>query len=142
MKYENNKQGIRGWLNPRGFGIERISYLFMRISGIFLLVFFIVHVIHAASILDRLSWGKLLQIAYSTEGFIFLIIMIGMATFHTINGIRLMLNHNGRGVGTPRRIDFLDPIQSQNYKNKLCIYASIGIAALAMWVGIGVLFEV
>ena len=137
-----NSQGLRGWLNPKGFGIERISWMFMRISGIFLLVFFIVHVIHAASILDRISWGKLLQIAYSTEGFIFLTIMIGMAVFHTINGIRLMLNHGGRGVGKPRRPDYPYVIQSQNIKNRLCIYASIGIAALAMWVGITVLFEV
>ena len=142
MDYKKNQQGIRGWLNPRGFGIERVSWMFMRISGVFLLIFFIVHVIHAATILDRLSWGKLLQIAYSPEGFIFLIIMIGMAVFHTINGIRLMFNHGGKGVGTPQRVDFLDPIQSQNYKNKLCIYVSIGIAALAMWVGITVLFEV
>ena len=142
MKYGKNKQGLRGWLNPKGFGIERVSWMFMRISGVFLLVFFIVHVIHAGSILDRLSWGKLLQIAYSTEGFVFLTIMIGMGVFHTINGIRLMLNHSGKGVGTPGRYDFLDPIHSQNYKNKLCIYASIGISALAMWAGINVLFEV
>ena len=142
MRYRKNKQGLRGWLNPTGFGIERVSYMFMRISGIFLLVFFIVHVIHTASILDRLSWGKLLQITYSTEGFIFLTIMIGMAVFHTINGIRLMLNHGGRGVGGPKRPDYPYEIRSQNYKNRLCIYASIGLAALAMYVGVTVLFEV
>ncbi len=136
-----NKQGLKGWLNPRGFGIERVSWMFMRISGIFLLVFFVAHVIHSASILDRLSWGQLLQIAYSDEGFVILTLMIGMGVFHTINGIRLMLNHGGKGVGYPRRPDYPYPIQSQNYKNRLCIYVSIGLAALAMWYGLSILYE-
>lgn len=141
MSKVKNQKGLRGWLNPTKFGPGRISFMFMRISGIFLLIFFIVHVIHAASILDRLSWGKLLQIAYSPEGFIFLTIMIGMAVFHTINGIRLMFNQGGISVGVAKRPDYPYEIRSMNSKNKMCIYASIGLAALAMWYGLGVMFE-
>ena len=137
----NNRYGIRGWLNPTKFGIERVSFMFMRISGVFLLVFFVAHIIQEAAILDRLSWGKLLQTAYSPEGFILLTIMIGMSVFHTINGIRLMINQGGVGVGRPKRPDYPYEVRSQNYKNKLCIYASIGLAALAMWYGLQVLFE-
>ena len=115
--------------------------MFMRISGVFLLVFFVAHIIQEAAILDRLSWGKLLQTAYSPEGFIVLTIMIGMSVFHTINGVRLMINQGGIGVGRPKRPDYPYEIRSRNYKNKLCIYASIGLAALAMWYGLQVLFE-
>lgn len=83
---------------------------------IFLLVFFIIHVIHAASILDRLTWGQLLLVAYSPTGFIILSVMVSLGTFHTINGIRLMFNQGGIGVGTPRRQDYPYSIQSVNKK--------------------------
>ena len=111
---KENRYGIRGWLNPTKFGIERVSFMFMRISGVFLLVFFTAHIIQEAAILDRLSWGMLLKTAYSPEGFIVLTIMIGMSVFHTINGIRLMINQGGIGVGRPRRPDYPYEIQSRN----------------------------
>ena len=38
---KENRYGIRGWLNPTRFGIERVSFIFMRISGIFCYFFFL-----------------------------------------------------------------------------------------------------
>ena len=78
----------------------------MRISGIYLLVFFIVHVIHAASILDRMTWGQMLFLTYSPMGFVVLSVMIALGTFHAINGIRLMFQQGGLGIGTPARPDY------------------------------------
>jgi len=59
------------------------------------------------------------------------------------NGIRVMLGHGGIGVGKPGRPDYpYDKPASLNNKHKLCIYASIGLAALAMLYGLQVMFGV
>ena len=79
----------------------------MRISGIYLLVFFVVHVIHAMSILDRMTWGQMLFLTYSPTGFVVLSVMIALGTFHAINGIRLMFQQGGLGIGTPTRLIIL-----------------------------------
>ena len=137
----NNKKTLRTWLNPRGYGIQRLSWLLMRISGVFLLVFFVIHVIHSASILDRVAWGQLLMTTYSPTGFIILSVMISLGAFHTINGIRLMFNQGGIGVGTPKRPDYPYTIASANRKNRLCIYVAIGVAVLVLYYSLGVLFK-
>ena len=54
-----------------------------------MLVFFIVHIIDAATILDRMTWGQMLFLTYSPTGFVILSVMIALGTFHAINGIRL-----------------------------------------------------
>lgn len=138
---KENKKTLRSWLNPKGYGIGRVSWLFMRISGVFLLIFFVIHVIHSASILDRLSWGQLLLYAYSPVGFIILSVMISLGTFHTINGIRLMFQQGGIGIGSPRRPDYPYSVESMNKKTRLCIYVSIGVAALVLYYALGVFFK-
>ena len=137
---DDNKEGIRGMANPGRYGIERVAYWLMRITGIGLLVYFIAHIYETSTILNgREAWDKFLELTQSTEGHIVLALVIGMSVFHTINGIRLMLGHGGIGVGRPGRPDYPYKPQSQNMKNKLCIYASIGLAALAMMYGWGVM---
>ena len=137
---DENKEGIRGMANPGRYGIERIAYWLMRITGIGLLVYFIAHIYETSTILNgREAWDKFLELTQSTEGHLVLALVIGMSVFHTINGIRLMLGHGGIGVGRPGRPDYPYKPQSQNMKNKLCIYASIGLAALAMMYGWGVM---
>ena len=112
-------------MNPTGYGISRVSWLLMRISGIYLLIFFVVHVIHAMSVLDRMSWGQLLFLTYSPLGFVVLSVMIGLAAFHCLNGIRLMLNQGGIGIGTPTRPDYPYEIQSMGKKNRLDIITKL-----------------
>ena len=137
---DENKEGIRGMANPGRYGIERVAYGLMRITGIGLLVYFVAHIYETSTILNgREAWDKFLELTQSTEGHIVLALVIGMSVFHTINGIRLMLGHGGIGVGRPGRPDYPYKPQSQNMKNKLCIYASIGLAALAMMYGWGVM---
>ena len=140
-RQDENKEGIRGMANPGRYGIERVAYWLMRITGIGLLVYFIAHIFETSSILNgREAWDKMLELTQTTEGHIILALVIGMSVFHTVNGIRLMLGHGGIGVGKPGRPDYPYKPQSQNMKNKLCIYASIGLAALAMMYGLGVMF--
>ena len=141
MKRNENREGIKGMANPSRYGIERVSYWLMRITGLGLLAYLIGHIYETSSILNGKSvWDSMLQLTQTTQGHIILTLVIGMCVFHTANGIRLMFAHGGIGVGKPTRPDYPYIPNSQNMKNKLCIYASIGVAALAMMYGLSVLF--
>ncbi len=132
---KDRKEGIRGMANPGRYGIERVAYWLMRITGLGLLAYFIGHIYETSSLLDgKAAWNSMLELTQTTEGHIFLALVIGMCVFHTGNGIRLMIAEAGFGFGyTP---------SSLNMKNKLCIYVSIGLAALAMMYGLGVMYDV
>lgn len=136
-----NREGVRGMANPRRYGIERVAYLLMRLTGLGLLAYFVAHIYETSSILrGRAGWDELLAITQSTEGHIILAIVIGMCVFHTVNGIRVMLGHGGVGVGRPGRPDYPYTPRSQNARNKIAIYSAIVLSAVAMMYGISVMF--
>jgi len=140
---KDRKEGIRGMANPGRYGIERVAYWLMRITGLGLLFYFIGHIYETSSLLDgKAAWNSMLELTQTTEGHIFLTLVIGMCVFHTGNGIRLMIAQAGFGFGKPRRPDYPYTPISLNMKNKLCIYVSIGLAALAMMYGLGVMYDV
>ena len=116
---DENKEGIGGMINPRRYGIERVAYLLMRISGLGLLAYFIGHIYETSSILQgEMGWQEFLELTQTTEGHIIMTIVIGMCVFHTVNGIRVMLGHGGVGVGTPARPDYPYKPASQNTRDE------------------------
>jgi len=140
---KDRKEGIRGMANPGRYGIERVAYWLMRITGLGLLAYFIGHIYETSSLLDgKAAWNSMLELTQTTEGHIFLALVIGMCVFHTGNGIRLMIAEAGFGFGKARRPDYPYTPSSLNMKNKLCIYVSFGLAALAMMYGLGVMYDV
>ena len=140
-KVNENKKGIKGMADPRRYGIERVAYLLMRLSGLGLLAYFVAHIYETSSILQgKVGWDEFLEITQTTEGHIILAIVIGMSVFHTVNGIRVMLGEGGVGVGRPARPDYPYSPQSQNSKHKIAIYSAIVLAALAMMYGLAVMF--
>jgi len=140
---KDRKEGIKGMANPGRYGIERVAYWLMRITGLGLLFYFIGHIYETSNLLDgKAAWNSMLELTQTTEGHIFLTLVIGMCVFHTGNGIRLMIAQAGFGFGKPRRPDYPYTPSSLNMKNKLFIYVSIGLAALAMMYGLGVMYDV
>lgn len=140
---DDGREGIKGMANPGRYGIERIAYWLMRLSGLGLLVYFIAHIYETSSILrGEAGWEDLMAMTSSPELHIVLIIVIGMCVFHTVNGIRVMLGHGGVGVGRPTRPDYPYKPASQNYRHKITIYSAIVLAAIAMLYGSAVLFGV
>ncbi|ABK78318.1 succinate dehydrogenase, subunit D [Cenarchaeum symbiosum A] len=138
---DDNREGIKGMANPRRYGIERIAYWLMRLSGLGLLAYFVGHIYETSSILQgRAGWSEVLEMTQTTEGHILLTIVIGMCVFHTGNGIRVMLGHGGIGVGRPARADYPYPAMSLNARHKIGIYSSIVLAAVAMMYGMAVMF--
>jgi succinate dehydrogenase / fumarate reductase cytochrome b subunit len=138
---DENKEGIGGMINPRRYGIERVAYLLMRLSGLGLLAYFIGHIYETSSILKgQVGWNEFLAITQTNEGHALLAIVIAMCVFHTVNGIRVMLGAGGVGVGTPSRPDYPYAPASQNVRQKMGIYSAIVLAAIAMMYGLAVMY--
>ena len=141
METQSNREGVRGMLNPSRYGIERVAYWLQRLTGLGLLFYLIGHIIETSAIVNgKAAWDTMLELTQTTEGHFILILVIGMSVYHTANGIRVMLGHGGIGVGKPGRPDYPYRPASLNYKQRLCIWVSIALAALAMMYGAGVLF--
>ncbi|HIE47155.1 MAG TPA: succinate dehydrogenase [Nitrosopumilus sp.] len=141
MTSDEHKEGIRGMANPSRYGIERVAYLLMRLSGLGLLAYFVAHIYETSNILrGQVGWDEFLELTQTTEGHIFLTVVIGMCVFHTVNGVRVMLGHGGVGVGKPTRPDYPYDPASQNYRHKIGIYSAIVLAAAAMMYGLAVMF--
>ena len=141
MTEDEHKEGIKGMANPGRYGIERVAYWLMRLSGLGLLAYFIAHIYETSSILrGKIGWNEFLELTQTIEGHIFLTLVIGMCTFHTVNGIRVMLGYGGVGVGKPARPDYPYDPASQNYRHKIGIYSAIVLAAAAMMYGLAVMF--
>ena len=137
----SNREGIKGMANPTRYGLERVAYWLQRLSGLGLLAYLIGHIYETSSIVNgRIAWEKMLAITQTPEGHIILTIVIGMCVFHTGNGIRLMISEGGKGIGKPGQPEYPYRAASLNYKQRLCIWVSIALAALAMMYGAAVLF--
>lgn len=141
MPQDERKEGIGGMINPTRYGIERVAYLLMRLSGLGLLAYFIGHIYETSNILrGQVGWNDFMDMISTTEGHIIMSIVIAMCVFHTVNGVRVMLGHGGVGVGKPARPDYPYDPASQNYRHKIGIYSSIVLAAVAMMYGLAVMF--
>ena len=138
---DENKAGVGGMINPGRYGIERVAYILMRLTGLGLLAYFIGHIYETSSILKReVGWDEFLALTQTNEGHAVLAIVIGMCVFHTVNGIRVMLGHGGVGVGRPARPDYPYLPASQNARHKIGIYSAIVLAAIAMMYGLAVMY--
>ena len=138
---DENKAGVGGMINPGRYGIERVAYILMRLTGLGLLAYFIGHIYETSSILKgEVGWDEFLALTQTNEGHAVLAIVIGMCVFHTVNGIRVMLGHGGVGVGKPARPDYPYLPASQNARHKIGIYSAIVLAAIAMMYGLAVMY--
>jgi succinate dehydrogenase / fumarate reductase, cytochrome b subunit len=138
----SNREGLRGWLNPIKYGWERVSYWFQRLTGIFLLVYFIGHVYETSSLTNGPdAWAAMLEMTQTIGGHLFLILVIGASTFHTVNGIRLIFTHSGQGLGKPGRPDYPYDPASINNRQRSGLWIAFVLTAVAMLYGTNVLFS-
>jgi len=137
----NNREGLKGWLNPLRYGWERLSYWLQRLTGVFLLVYFVGHVYETSSLTQGLdAWNAMLAMTQTVWGHIFLILVIGTSTFHSVNGIRLIFTESGKGLGKAGRPDYPYDAASLNYRQRSGIWIALILAAIAMLYGASVLF--
>ena len=137
----NNREGIIGWLNPGRYGWERVAYWLQRLTGVGLLAYFVGHIYETSSLTQGFdAWNTMLELTQTPMGHMILLLVIGMSTFHSANGIRLVFTHGGKGVGSPGRPDYPYDAASLNYGQKSGIWIALILAAVAMLYGASVLF--
>ena len=137
----NNREGIIGWLNPGRYGWERVAYWLQRLTGVGLLAYFVGHIYETSSLTQGFdAWNTMLELTQTPMGHMILLLVIGMSTFHSANGIRLVFTHGGKGVGSPGRPDYPYDAASLNYRQKSGIWIALILAAVAMLYGASVLF--
>ncbi len=137
----NNREGIKGWLNPGRYGWERVSYWLQRLTGVGLLAYFVGHIYETSSLTQGPdAWAAMLELTQTPMGHLILLLVIGMSTYHSANGIRLIFTHGGKGLGKPGRPDYPYDAVSLNYRQKSGIWIALILAAAAMLYGASVLF--
>jgi len=99
-KQYDNHLGIIGWLGGGRWGLERYLYILHRITGLGLLLFFLLH-IFASSVRMQgpESWANAMVLLKNPifklgEFFVFVAF-----AFHALNGVRLILIELGLAVG-------------------------------------------
>lgn len=137
----NNREGMKAWLNPGRYGWERMSYWLQRLTGVGLLAYFVGHIYETSSLTQGPdAWAAMLELTQTPMGHLILILVIGMSTYHSANGIRLIFTHGGKGLGKPGRPDYPYDAVSLNYRQKSGIWIALILAAAAMLYGASVLF--
>ena len=102
-RYDNHLE-LLGWAVGGKWGIERYLYTLHRITGVGILLFFIIHIFASSGRVFGPESGKITMIVLQNpilkigEAFVF----IGFA-FHALNGIRLILIELGFMVGKPEQ---------------------------------------
>jgi len=131
---EVNK-GIRRWFFYHPLSLSRAAFIFQRITGISLTVFFIIHVLTIGLFFDPFNWISFINTVETPLGWLGLIIMISAIGFHLVNGFRLTLAEFGFNLGNPTRPDFPYKIHSINKFQKSIIILAIIIALLSSIIG-------
>jgi succinate dehydrogenase / fumarate reductase cytochrome b subunit len=104
VKYRGhpNRLGIRGWVGGGSWGPDRYLYTLHRLTGLGLLLYFLLHVVVTSSrALGQAAWEQSMA---RVSGPIFMIgeyLVFVAFVFHAINGVRLLFAELGYGVGQP-----------------------------------------
>ena len=97
-----NRLGIRGWLGGGRWGLERYLYTLHRVTGLGLLLYFLLHIVVTTSrAFDEAAWERAMG---AVSGGVFKIgeyLVFAAFAFHAVNGIRLVIVELGWGVGKP-----------------------------------------
>ena len=99
-RYEN-QLGVWGWLGKGRWGIERYAYALHRLTGLGILLYFLMHVV----VTSLRAWGfylwtpgEMLHAPVFRAGEI---PVVAAFAYHAMNGVRLFLVELGFAVGRP-----------------------------------------
>ena len=119
-----NRLGIRGWVGGGRWGLERYLYTVHRVTGLGLLLYFLMHIVVTTSrAFGPESWERAMG-AVSGPLFKFGEYLVFAAfAFHAVNGLRLVIVELGWGVGKP-----IEPVYP--YKTSVDAQRALAIVAL------------
>ncbi len=138
-----NKLGLIGWLAGGRWGFERYLYTLHRVTGLGLLLYFVLHIVVTSSRAwgadPKASWAAAMG-AVTGPFFTFGEFLVFAAfAFHAINGIRLALLELGFAVGPPE-----EPVYpyrtSVHHQRPIALIAMFLAAVLFLWGGLNFFF--
>ena len=125
IKRFDNRLGIWGWLGGGRWGIERYAYILHRLTGLAILLYFLLHIV----VTSLRATGRYLWV----EGRIFHqpvfrfgeFLVFAAFAYHALNGVRLILVELGFAVGKP-----IEPVYP--YKTSLDVQRPLLISMMAL----------
>ncbi len=135
-----NRLGIVGWLGGGRWGLERYLYALHRVTGLGLLLYFVLHILVTSSrtvgtsLEARKAWWEWAMGRVS--GGIFVVgeyLVFAAFAFHALNGIRLALVELGVGIGRP--IEPVYPYRTSVHEQRPLAIGVMVLAALVALVG-------
>ena len=122
-----NLKGIRAWLKFRGRRLGFVAFFFQRFSGLFLLGYLYLHLYDLRLlVVGPSAYEAFLGVTTSIAFLPLYVILFGVAIYHGANGLRVMLNEFGYGVGRSRQLFWVFAVGAM----VLWIIASYVIASL------------
>ncbi len=134
-----NRLGLTGWLGGGRWGFERYLYTLHRVTGLGLLLYFVMHIFVTSSrALGAQAWQSAMG---AVRGPVFTVgeyLVFAAFAFHAVNGIRLVLAELGFAIGKP--IEPVYPYRtSVDEQRPLAVGVMVVAAILAIVGGIGFL---
>lgn len=139
-----NKKGIRAWINPYHYNLERWAYTFQRITGVAILLYVLGHIGDTSFFVggpfgtgpNGGSWASDIGATANTLGNLILILVVLVVVFHGINGIRLILSELGLIFQKPSRPVYPYKAKSHRALQRHLIWVAILAAIVAsLWAG-------
>ena len=127
-KFEN-RLGIVGWLGGGRWGLERYLYIVHRLTGLGILVFFLLHIFaSSARMCGPESWNAAMQILKSPILRLGEFVVFAAFIFHALNGIRLICIELGLAVGKAEEPVF--PYKSSINNQRPLVMVSMALIAI------------
>lgn len=138
-RYDNHME-FWGWIGGGKWGIERYLYTLHRITGVGILLFFMIHIFESSTRVFGVGvWNPIMAAMHTPVFKIGEILVFAGFAFHALNGIRLIMIELGFMVGKPEQPVY--PYKSSlNVQRPLMIAVMIIAAVLIVMGGVDILF--
>ena len=103
-KFRKNNLGIGGWVAGGKYGIERYAYTLHRVTGVGILIYFIIHIFAMGSRMGGAESFNAIMTTFDQPIFKIGEYLVLLAfIFHALNGLRLVFIELGNLIGKPQR---------------------------------------
>lgn len=134
MKYWKDKIGILGWAYGGKYGFERYAFILHRITGLGILLYFLMHVfVTAPRLWGREPWDLIMHFVDKPHFVLGEYAIFACFVFHALNGLRLIFSELGLFMGVPGRPVY--PYETCLMRQKPLFYAVMALSFVIVVVG-------
>ncbi len=135
----NNRRGVRGWISPYHYNLERWAYAFQRITGVAILLYVLGHLGDTSFFVggptgsgpSESSWQFLSSIVENSFGHLILVLVALVVFFHGVNGIRLIFSEFGLIFRKPGAIEYPYAPRSLKSFQRYLVWVAIAVGVVA-----------